>query len=302
MADYLTFEEIYTEVERALKQFKSSKIDLVKAMINLAYFNMLSADELYPLFWLVDIDDTRKSIAPATITGISQAANGIFTTDAAHGFVANDIITAHTVAGMTEVNDRVFLVVSAPTTVTLTVGLNTSGYTAYTSGGTLHHRGITLATSGKNVQKILLASWHGEGPMDPITPKETEENISKYHYTSSTQRPDRYYHGKSFTAAGVESNQLIWHPGANAAYGLRYWLEKRTPKLVLTSDVPLMPPQFHYGIVAGAITLLAENNVQVEDQVVWPGVYASITNQMVDFNNKYWKAQERRGEQAPYLL
>jgi hypothetical protein len=208
----------------------------------------------------------------------------------------------HNLGGMTELNDRIYQVATVPNTTTFTVGVNTSGYTTYTSAGTVHHRGLTLNTSGKNVQRVPWASWHDEDIMTPITPPEIEKEASRYHWTVSTQRPERFYHGKSFTSAGVETNQIIWHPGADAAYRLRYWFEKRATKLVNDTDVPLMPPQFHYGLVAGTIARLAEAEVQVENQIIWPGIYKGTLEKLRQFNNKYWKEQENMDVKAPYLL
>lgn len=301
MADFLDFSDIVAEVELAIKDYKSAKNDLVKAMVNMVYFEMLSSDVLYPLFWLVDFDDSLASVAPSTLTDITVDNPAIFTTDAVHGLKVGDLVTIHNVAGMTEVNDLIFYVDTVPSTTTFRTGLNTSTYTAYTSGGTAHHRGKTLATSGKDVQKLLWVSWHNEDIMTPITPKEIEES-TEYHYIDSTMRPERFYHGKSFTTAGVEANQIFWHPGADAAYGLRYWFEARPSLLSADAHVPLMPPQFHYGIVAGAITRLAEQKVQVENQVIWPGIYGAITEAMKTFNRKYWKDQEDMGNKPPYLL
>lgn len=74
------------------------------------------------------------------ITGITQDDPGVFTC-ATHGFSTNDEIYIAGVVGMTELNGRFFrVVVVDPNTFTLKDlygdPLDTSGYTAYTSGGT----------------------------------------------------------------------------------------------------------------------------------------------------------------------
>lgn len=302
MADYLAFSEIYGAVERAVKQYQSSMQAMVKEMVNMAYFEIMGIDELWPLYWMVDLDDTLASVAPATITGISKAASGVITTDAAHGLAVSDLVTMHDIAGMTEMNDRIFQVATVPTTTTFTVGVNTAGYTTWSSGGVVNHRGLTLATSGKNVQRLLWVSWQNEDVMTPITPQEIEDNPSRYHWVNVTQRPERYYHGKGFDGTGTENNQIIWHPGADAAYQLRYWLEKRAAKLVNDTDVPLLPPQFHYGVVAATVARLAEYNVQVENAVIWPKIYEETIQSLKAFNRRYWEQQENWQAEKPYLL
>jgi len=71
-----------------------------------------------------------------SISDISQAANGIVTTTAAHGFTTGDVVYFSDVLGMTEINDTSFTItVTAPTT--FTIGVDTTTYTAYISGGTI---------------------------------------------------------------------------------------------------------------------------------------------------------------------
>jgi hypothetical protein len=301
MADFLDFSGIYEAVERAVKQYQSSMQTMVKEMVNMTYFELMSVEDLYPFFWLFDLDDSLACVAPAAITGITVANPGVITTEDDHGLVVGDLITMHNIVGMTELNDRIYQVATVPSATTLTVGVNTSTYTAYDSIGTVHHRGLTLATAGKNVGQLRYCSWHDEGPMVPITPEETEKD-NRYHWTDVTQRPERFYHGKSYSGTGVETNQIIWHPGADAAYDLRYWFSKRPAKLVNDTDVPLMPPQFHYGIIAGTTARLDDGGVSVETPSIWPTIYSETIENLKQFNRKYWKAQENLKAEPPYLL
>ena len=78
--------------------------------------------------------------AAKTITGVTQAAPGVITSNS-HGYANNDEVYIQAVGGMTELNERIFVVAGATTnTFTLTdmwgTALDTSAYTAYTSGGT----------------------------------------------------------------------------------------------------------------------------------------------------------------------
>jgi hypothetical protein len=70
-----------------------------------------------------------------TITGISQASNGVITSTG-HGYSNGDVIHITGVGGMTAMNDREFTV-SNSLANTFTVGEDTAGYPTYTSGGTI---------------------------------------------------------------------------------------------------------------------------------------------------------------------
>ena len=66
----------------------------------------------------------------------------------------------------------------------------------------------------------------------------------------------------------------------------------RPPKLVETTDVPLLPPQFHYAIVAGVLTRLKESGIKVENPSVWPSVYTAQLEQLKQFNRKWHTENE----------
>lgn len=307
MADYLTLTDLRTAVSDAIKALGSTKIDLIDSMINMAYYELLQADDLYPPFWLTDFDDTLACVAPMTITAISAADPGVITVDEAHGLATSDIVGVFGIVGTSVLNNRLYLVNSVPATTTLSLidldsldAIDTTSMTAWSSGGTILHMGKVLATTGKEVQRILSAEWHDEGKMTEITWEGLREAISLWNNTQG--RPSRYMHRKQYTAAGGETNQLLWFRGADAAYDLRYWFEKRPARLTAVGNVPLLPPQNHYGIVAGAITRLAESNVQVENAVVWPEIYKLHLNQVAAFNRKLWKRNEYDGRRPPYLL
>jgi hypothetical protein len=81
---------------------------------------------------------------PVAITGITQAANGVVTATA-HGLTTNDYVQILSVGGMTELNNRLFQV-TVLTGNTFELNVDTSGYTAYTSGGTVGEV-VSLATT-----------------------------------------------------------------------------------------------------------------------------------------------------------
>jgi len=314
VADYLTYLNLQDEIERGIKKAGGSLLSLVKSTINMVYLNeIISCDPLHPLFWLVDFDDSLAAKAPATITAITAANPGVVTCDDAHGFVENDIVGLYNIVGMTELNYRMVKVGTVGTTTTANdnfqlkdldgTNINTSALTAYSSGGTVHHRGLTLATSGKNVQKILDCKWLGEGKegfMSPITIDELKKSTLM---DSFTARPKRYEQRKTYGSTGTETNQLLWYNAADAIYPLKYWFVKRCSPLDGDTDVPNLPPQFHHAIIAGALTRLAENNAQVENAVIWPGIYRQQLEAIKTFNREYY---DRHGgapyRDAPYML
>lgn len=72
-----------------------------------------------------------------TITNISQAANASIT--ATHNFTTQDVgvtvVTFHGVVGMTQINTLSGVIQSVTSTTSFTVNINTTGFTAYSSGG-----------------------------------------------------------------------------------------------------------------------------------------------------------------------
>lgn len=70
----------------------------------------------------------------ATVTAITQAANGQVTTSAAHGFAVGDKVRFRQIGGMTQLNDVLAKIVTVPTTTTFTIDVNTSGYDAFAAG------------------------------------------------------------------------------------------------------------------------------------------------------------------------
>ncbi|MBV8166218.1 MAG: hypothetical protein JO021_05455 [Alphaproteobacteria bacterium] len=72
--------------------------------------------------------------APRTVTAITRADPGQLTATA-HGYATGDTVYVSGVVGMTEINGQ-FLTVTVVDADTFTVGIDTTGYSAYISGGT----------------------------------------------------------------------------------------------------------------------------------------------------------------------
>lgn len=308
MADFLRFLDIYKAIDRAIKKLKGSQDDLVKEIANMVYFEMLDSETLYPFFWLRDFDDTLYALAPSSISGITQANPAVITTSSAHGLTAGDLVSIYNITGMTELNNRTYTVGTVGSATTFNLldldgnNVNSTSYTAYSSDGNVVHRGLTLATSGKNVERIISCAFHDyTDNLIEITPKELEETTKWWN--ENTSRPQRYLHRKTYTLAdGTETNQLLWFPGSDAAYDFRYWLEKRVSPLSNDTDVPQLPPRFHYGIIAGAVSRLIEMNVQVENAVIWPGIYQAHIEGLRKFNRKFYQDNDVAFREKPFLL
>lgn len=307
MADYLTFAEIWQAVCRLIGDDQYSKETYVKSVVNQVYLNeIMQCDNLYPLFWLLALDDSRRSVATCSITGITQANPGVVS--AVHSVVAGDIVSLYGISGMTEANNRTYKVgtVVAGTSFQLLdldgANVNTTLYTAWSSGGTVVHRGITL-TSGNGTETLIKdgVKWHDEDMMKEISPGELEIAREKDWWSDATGRPERFLHKKTYSSAGAEADLLLWFLGADAAYYLRYWYIKRAARLSAAGDVPQLPWKFHDSLISGAVTRLAENQAQVENAVIWPGLYRQHLDAIKSFNREWWERHEAEMGK-PYLL
>lgn len=94
--------------------------------------------------------------ASSDISAITQANPGVITTSAAHNLAADDLVYVSDVGGMVELADGYYYVNTAPSTTTLTLKtldgtvVDTTAYTAYTSGGTVEAAYVSndLSTAG----------------------------------------------------------------------------------------------------------------------------------------------------------
>lgn len=72
-----------------------------------------------------------------SITAITKAAQAVLTVGASHGYIVGDSVHVSGVAGMTQINGlRASVVATGATTITLDI--NSTAFTTYTSGGTTH--------------------------------------------------------------------------------------------------------------------------------------------------------------------
>lgn len=84
--------------------------------------------------------------AAKTITGATQA-NPCVVTSAGHGFANGDDVLIESVAGMTELNGKVYRIANVAASTFELQGVDATNYTAYTSGGTAKRVGVTLGSA-----------------------------------------------------------------------------------------------------------------------------------------------------------
>jgi uncharacterized protein (TIGR02217 family) len=97
--------------------------------------------------WTVDTTTGKVTFnvnKTASVAGITQAASAVLTVGA-HTFAVGESVHIAGVAGMTEINNKRGQITAVGAT-TITVNINSSAYTAYTSGGTVNTRPQTGET------------------------------------------------------------------------------------------------------------------------------------------------------------
>lgn len=309
MADYLTYANIYDAVCNAIGDVgtsgSQSRINEVKAFINMVYINeVCCCDELYPLFWLMDSIDDVKCKSSKAMTGSMRGNPGVITS-AAHGFVSGDIVQLDDIVGMTELNNRTFVVVYISTdTFSLTdlegTAINTTSYTAYSSGGNIYHRGSTLS---KSLEIIETFWWHGyKGELTPIGPKGLAEDATLTD-PDTDGLPSKFLHKQAISAAGAKSDRLLWYPLPDDNYEARIWGRLIPSVLTNSTDIPKLPLQFHHAIVTGAIARMVKyGEVQIENAVVWPGLYKMHLDAIKAYNRAWWEKHGQNNRSGLYLL
>lgn len=88
---------------------------------------------------------TLTALNSKAITAITQAASAVVTVGASHGFAINDRVHFTGVVGMTQINGLVGNV-SATAATTITVNINSTAFSTYTSGGTASKYMVTTDT------------------------------------------------------------------------------------------------------------------------------------------------------------
>lgn len=98
--------------------------------------------------WSVDTTTgliTFSADQTKSITSITKAASAVIDVGASHGFVTGQSVQISGVAGMTQINSQRALITSTGAT-TITVAINSTAFSTYSSGGVVHTRPQTGET------------------------------------------------------------------------------------------------------------------------------------------------------------
>ena len=291
----MQFSTINSDVCKAIGDLSSARLDEVKAVVNMVYLDeLLNADHDRPMYFLRRFDDSIKTKNSDAIVSITKASPAVMTT-ANDTYATGDIISPFDVVGMTDIEHRILKLTrtGAKTYNLYTLDgtiINSTNYAAAATGGTIYHRGSLLSAA---VKSILSVNWHGFNiPLEPISSADLEDNVSLYE--DNLSRPLNFHHYKTFTSAGAEIDIILWFELPDTNYQMRLWYELSPGALSNDTDYPILPPQFHPAIEAGAIARLGENKVQVEAGVVWPQVYKMHLDALINYNRKLWKDYEEK--------
>jgi hypothetical protein len=176
--------------------------------------------------------------------------------------------------------------------------VDATAWTAYTSGGRIQHHGWLWPA---DITEVLGIGIHDSLPLTRIVWEDILNNPDQWVDTTSST-PDAYLHQHMGSVTGTERHLLLTFPGANENR-IAYVNAAYSPqRLVNDTDVPLLPYQYHDVIVTGAITRLMENNVQVENAVIWPGLYQMQANALREYNRKWWTKHREGTIGKPYGL
>lgn len=86
----------------------------------------------------VTLQDGNTISGVANVSAIAKDVNGTVTTLLPHGLSSNDVVTLTGVGGMVEILDTTRYTITVTTPTAFTIATNTSGFTAYTAGGTVN--------------------------------------------------------------------------------------------------------------------------------------------------------------------
>lgn len=208
-------------------------------------------------------DITTITTIKATITAITQANPGEVTATA-HGLATGDYVLIKSVAGMTEVNDTWFTVTVLDAN-TFTIGVNTTTYTAYTSGGFAYKAKYTDLSSYiyapcemVDESGILHAGWIKKATSRAPLKLKTESASTDYNPIEVAE-PDKYYLD--------ESNNVIFLQTPDAAYTIEipYWKiqTERSTAHPITAITQANPGQ----ITTDAYAFAASDSVYIENVV-----------------------------------
>jgi len=159
----------------------SKAVRLIPFEFNITQSYILEFGNLYIRFFK---DNGQITEANKTITGIT-AANPAVVTSSSHGYSNGDHVWISGVVGMTELNSRRFTVANKTTNTFELSGVNSSGYTAYSSGG-VANKVYEIATTYTDSQIFDLQFTQSADIMYLVHPSHEPAKLSRTDHTSWT--------------------------------------------------------------------------------------------------------------------
>lgn len=177
--------------------------------------------------------DSSPTSTAGTITGASQA-NPCVITSAGHGLQSGQKIIIYGVGGMTQLNVGQFYTVTVINTNSFSIGINSTNFTSYTSGGSW-----LLITSNVAIQLLINSSTSISG------------NLLVGNNQLSTASNSPFYPTTSIPAQGAISS-YAWYRFYATTYGQFF-------NLTLTYDDNMMNTSFTHtlDLVLNGITMFA---------------------------------------------
>jgi hypothetical protein len=132
-----------------------------------------------------------------TITAITKA-NPAVVTAASHGLSDDDIVWIQDAGGMTEVNNKIYIVDNSTTNTFELKGIDSSSFTAYTSAGTARKTGVGYWSLGPNdlvLNSDTSADASGVGSVMWVIGESSELTLSGGSITSHVQYDSAHFEG-----------------------------------------------------------------------------------------------------------
>lgn len=207
--------------------------------------------------------------AAATITGITQANPAVITTSAAHGLANGDRFIVSGVVGMSELNNRWFVAAGVTATTVQLTGVNSTTYTAWSSGGTTNEI-VELATTYAAAELDDLQFAQSADTLYIVHPSHPLRKITRSSHTSWTLSEPSITTGPFRAINGDRNHRLS--PSGFSAGATGYGTHIVGTTFTLTSSTA-----FFTSSMVGALFRLHEDGISTGIRSAPLGVAEAIT-------------------------